>query len=216
MSTEEIVYVVDDDPAMRQSLCWLLQSVGLVCEEFASAEEFLGAYDADCVACLILDVRMPGIGGLTLQEKLTERGGLLPIIFVTAHAEVATAVRALKRGALDYLEKPFSDQALVDRVREALELNRRNRSEEQRRAEAAQRLAQLSPRQLEVMELVLDGKSNKLIAEHLGIREKTVEVHRSELMRKLGVNSVAALVQLVIRSPRPAGKPAEAYRKFLS
>lgn len=214
MSTEATVFVVDDDPSMRQSLQFLLQSVGLPCEAHASAEDFLNAYDCSRPGCLLLDMRMPGMGGLALQERLEARGQQLPIIFITAHGEVSAAVRALKGGALDFLEKPFSDQVLVDRVREAIELDRRSRLEEERHVEATQRLAQLSPRQRQVMDLVIQGKSNKVIADELGIREKTVEVHRSQLMHKLGVGSVAALVQLVVGHQGDKGKPVGPYRKF--
>lgn len=201
---------------MRQSMRWLLESVGLLCEVYANAEEFLAAYDPQRPGCLVLDIRMPGLGGLGLQERLLGQGVSLPIIFVTAHGEVASAIRAMKGGAIDYLEKPFSDQVLVDRVREALDLDQRLRRQRKQQTETARRLAHLSPRQRQVMDMIVEGKSNKVIAGQLGIREKTVEVHRAQLMRKLGVSNVAALVHVVVENRADRGKPVGPYRKVPS
>jgi FixJ family two-component response regulator len=214
MPIEPTVFVVDDDASMRESLCFLLQSVGLACSAFSTAEAFLAACDPAQPGCLVLDLRMPGMGGLALQEELGARGIAIPIIFVTAYGEVSTAVRAIKGGAIDFLEKPFSDQTLVDRVSQALALDQERRNDEELHAEAAQRVARLSPRQRQVLDLVVQGKSNKLIAETLRIREKTVEVHRAQVMRKLNVNTIAGLVQLALDSRSDRGKPVGRYRKF--
>ena len=207
MTSDPTVFVVDDDPAMRQSLRWLLQSVGLAVETYPTAEAFLATVDGARPGCLVLDVRMPGMSGLHLQEELKNRGIMLPIIVITGYAEVPTAVRALKAGAIDFIEKPFSDQLLVESVRHAIGLDQRARVTETERTEIAARLALLSAREREVMERVTDGKPNKVIAAELGIGEKTVEVHRANVMRKLSVNSVAALIRLVFLARGTKGKP---------
>jgi len=190
--------VVDDDPGVRQSLHWLLQSVNLAVEAFATAEEFLAAYDPVRPGCLLLDVRMPGMSGLVLQEKLRARNARLPIIVLTGYAEVPTAVRAMKMGAMDFIEKPFSDDALLERVFAALSADRKAREAEAQREAAEQRLALLTSREHEVMEGVIAGKANKVIAIELGVGEKTVEAHRSQVMRKLDVDSLANLIRLVL------------------
>jgi len=213
MYSESTVFVVDDNASMRESLCFLLQSVGLACQTFATAEEFLAAYEPQQAGCLVLDLRMPGMGGLALQDELNRRGVYIPIIFVTAYGEVSTAVRALKGGAVEFLEKPFDDQTLVDQVRDALALDQQQREAAARRVRAVLLLERLSPRQRQVMDLIVDGKSNKLIADTLNIREKAVEVHRAQLMRKLKVNTVAGLLQLAHDSQEPTGKPLVNYRK---
>jgi len=207
VTADPTVFVVDDDPAMRQSLRWLLQSVGLAVETYGTAEAFLAAIDANRAGCLVLDVRMPGMSGLHLQEELKQRGITLPIIVVTGYAEVPTAVRALKTGAIDFIEKPFSDQMLVESVRHALALDQQARATEAERAEVTARLALLSAREREVMERVTEGKPNKIIASELGIGEKTVEVHRANVMRKVSVGSVAALTRLVLLARPARGKP---------
>ena len=207
MSADPTVFVVDDDPAMRQSLRWLLQSVGLAVETYPTAEAFLATADGGRPGCLVLDVRMPGMSGLHLQEELKAKGLMLPIIVVTGYAEVPTAVRALKSGAIDFIEKPFSDQVLVESVRHALTLDQQMRATEAERAEVTARLALLSAREREVLERVTEGSPNKVIAVDLGIGEKTVEVHRASVMRKLSVNSVAALTRLVLLAQGTKGKP---------
>ncbi len=207
MTSEPTVFVVDDDPAMRQSLRWLLQSVGLAVETYPTAEAFLAAADGTRPGCLVLDVRMPGMSGLHLQEELKSRGIMLPIIVITGYAEVPTAVRALKTGAIDFIEKPFSDQLLVESVRHAIALDQQARATEAERTEISARIALLSNREREVMERVTEGKANKVIAADLGIGEKTVEVHRANVMRKLSVDSVAALIRLVLLARGTKGKP---------
>ena len=196
MPPEPTVFVVDDDPAMRDSLCWLLQSVDLHVETYPSADAFLAAYDAGRPGCLVLDVRMPGMSGLNLQDELRARHIRLPIIMLSGHAEVPTAVRALKAGAIDFMEKPFSDELLLDRIRQAIDLDREQRDAEAQRAAVAERYALLTPREREVMELVTAGKANKVIAAELGLSPKTVEVHRAAVMDKMRADSVADLVRM--------------------
>jgi len=194
------VFVVDDDPAVGDSIRLLLRSVGLRSEVYLSGDEFLAAYEADRPGCLVLDIRMPGMSGIEVQERLRELGSTLPIIFVTAHGDVPMAVDAMKAGALDFLEKPFRDQELLDKIRQALDHDARIRDERSAVAEIEERLSTLTPRETEVMELVVAGKSNKRIARELGISRRTVEVHRARVMEKMGVDSVSRLVQLVMRA----------------
>jgi two-component system, LuxR family, response regulator FixJ len=195
---EAIVFVVDDDRAMRDSLRWLLESIGLTVRTYATAAEFLREHQPSQPGCLVLDVRMPGMSGLDLQAELVQRGAELPTIVVTGHAEVAMAVRAVKAGAIDFIEKPFSDQLLLDRVRQALEIDRQSREVRARREEARRRLASLSGREREVLELVAAGKANKEVAAALGLSTKTVEVHRAHVMSKMAVDSLAELIRVAI------------------
>jgi two-component system response regulator FixJ len=195
---EAIVFVVDDDRAMRDSLRWLLESIGLTVRTYATAAEFLREHQPSQPGCLVLDVRMPGMSGLDLQAELVQRGAELPTIVVTGHAEVAMAVRAVKAGAIDFIEKPFSDQLLLDRVRQALEIDRQSREVRARREEARRRLASLSAREREVLELVAAGKANKEVAAALGLATKTVEVHRAHVMSKMAVDSLAELIRVAI------------------
>jgi len=195
---EPIVFVVDDDRAMRDSLRWLLESIGLSVRTYGTAADFLSDHDPAQPGCLVLDVRMPGMSGLDLQAELAKRGSELPTIVVTGHAEVAMAVRAVKAGALDFIEKPFSDQLLLDRVRQALEIDRQSREVRVRREDARRRLASLSAREREVLSLVAAGKANKEIAAALGLSPKTVEVHRAHVMSKMAVDSLAELIRVAI------------------
>ena len=196
MQADPTVFVVDDDAAVRESLCWLVESAGLNAESYATAQAFLEAYDPRQPGCLVLDVRMPGLSGLDLQEQLAAQGIMLPVIIITGHGEVPMAVRAMKGGAIDFIEKPFSDQLLLDRAREAIAQDAQNRVEQARRAEVAARLALLTPREREVMEMVVSGKANKQVGASLGISQKTVEAHRAQVMRKTRADSLAKLVQL--------------------
>jgi two-component system response regulator FixJ len=198
MPPEPIVFVVDDDRAMRESLRWLLESVGLTVRTYANAADFLREYEPTQPGCLVLDVRMPGMSGLDLQADLVRRGAGLPTIVVTGHAEVPMAVRAVKAGAVDFIEKPFSDQLLLDRVRQALEIDRLEREVRRRREEARRRLETLTAREREVLMLVAAGKANKEIAAELGLSQKTVEVHRSHVMSKMFVDSLAELIRVAI------------------
>jgi len=197
-NAEPVVYVVDDDEAMRSSLKWLIESVGLRVETFGSADEFLSCYYPGRAGCLLLDVRMPGMSGLDLQEYLTNRHIQLPVIIITGHGDVPLAVRAMKSGARDFIEKPFNDEALLDAIRHALALAAEQRSVQARQAEIATRLALLTPREHEVMEMVADGRSNKEIANTLGVSAKTVEAHRARVMEKMEARSLAELVRMVL------------------
>lgn len=192
------VFVLDDDAAMRDSLSWLIQSIGLPVEAYSTAGEFLSKYQPGRAGCLVLDVRMRGMSGLDLQEELARREIHIPVIILTGHADVPTAVRAMKAGAVDFLEKPFSDQALLDRIQRALELDRARRRSQAERAELASRLSVLSPREREIVELLVDGKANKEIAAALQLSTRTVEGHRAHIMAKLGATSFAEVVRLTL------------------
>src|SRR4029453_6794074 len=193
-----VVFVVDDDPAMRDSLRWLIESTGLTVETFADAQTFLARIRPELPGCLVLDVRMPGMSGLDLQAELARRGIGLPTIVVTGHAEVPMAVRAVKAGAIDFIEKPFSDQLLLDRVRQGIEMDRRERDGRERRGEVLRRLGLLTQREREVLELVVAGRANKEIAATLHLSPKTVKVHRAHVMEKMQASSVAELVRLAL------------------
>ena len=194
-STGPTVYVVDDDPAMRSSLRWLIESVGLTVRTCASAQEFLQTYQGDR-GCLVLDVRMPGMSGLDLQAELDARKIIIPILIITGYAEVPLAVRAMKAGAFDFIEKPFSDQTLLDRIRAAVTLDERARNRRAARREVQERLDLLTTREHDVLSRVVTGKSNKVIAAELQLSTKTVEVHRAHVMEKLKAGSLADLIRL--------------------
>ena len=197
MEAEATVFVVDDDADLRESLGWLFESAGLRVKSYSTAQEFLTEYKPEEPGCLLLDVQMPGgLSGLDLQEELRRRGVPPPIIIITGHARVKMAVRALKGGAIDFIQKPFIDQVLLDRVREAIDLDRRTRQARMDSTQFASLLANLTPREREVMDLVIAGKPNKIIASDLGISPKTVEIHRGRVMEKMQVQSVAELVRL--------------------
>jgi len=185
-----VVHVVDDDEALRDSLRWLLESAGHRVATYATAESFLATWEPEQAGCLVLDIRMPGMSGLELQDKLKRRGHTIPIIFVTGHGDVPMAVNAVKKGALEFIEKPFNDQAFLVLIKNALAFDA-----ETRRATA--RLVTLTQREREVMELIVAGKRNQDIAAKLSINIKTVEAHRANVMRKARVGSLAELVQLV-------------------
>jgi len=192
------VYVVDDDEAMRDSLVWLLESHGFAVEAHPSAERFLDAWREEMRGCLVLDVRMPGMSGLELHERLAARRSTLPVVFVTGHGDVPMAVSALKKGAVDFIEKPFNDREMLRLVESCLELERRGRGAREREEEVRRRIASLTEREGEVMRLVVAGKLNKQIADELGISIKTVETHRARVMEKMGAGSLAELVQAVV------------------
>lgn len=193
-----LVCVVDDDEAFRDSLRWLLESAGYRVAGFASAEPFLEAYRPGTGACLVLDVRMPGRSGLELQEEMNRRRYDLPTIFVTGHGDVPMAVTAVKRGAFDFIEKPFKDEELLALIEKAVAQDAASRHEHAQQLTTAARLAMLTPREREIMDLVVAGKKNKTIADELGISVKTVEIHRGRVMEKMGVDSVADLVRIAL------------------
>lgn len=195
---EGTIFVVDDDSAMCESLGELLESVDAPVETFSSAREFLESYDPRRPGCLVLDLRMPGMSGLDVQEELATLNIELPIIFLTGFGEVPTAVRAMKNGAFDFIEKPVPSESLIDCVRKALESDRETRRRQARRSEVKARLVTLTPREREVLALVVAARSSKEIAAELGIATKTVEIHRGHIMQKMRAESVANLVSMVM------------------
>jgi two-component system response regulator FixJ len=196
MSTEPVVFVVDDDPGMRQSLTRLIESIQLPVEAYASAQEFLEAYDGDRPGCLVLDIRMPGMSGLELQEHLHRKQFPLPVIVVTGHGDIPMAVRAMQHGAVDFIEKPFRPQILLDRVGDAVKRSLQAWREQRHRRVATSRLGRLTRREREVLRHLLDGRAVKEIATHLGLSHKTVQVHRAHIMEKTQCNSIADLIRV--------------------
>lgn len=195
-----LAHIVDDDEAIRDALGWLFRTRNVAARAWASAEDFLAAWQPDWQGCIVLDIRMREMSGLECFDALLERGNTLPVIFLTGHGDVPMAVGALKKGAFDFLEKPVDDNALVDVVIRALATNARHQANQETQATVATRLSQLTPREHEVMQLVLAGKFNKVIADELNISMRTVEVHRSRVFEKMGVRSAVELAQLL--SPR--------------
>ena len=193
MNHDPIIFVVDDDETLRDSLRWLLESLQLHVQTYASAQEFLLTYDPVQPGCLLLDVRMPEISGLQLQDILKKRGIRIPIIIITGHSDVSMAVRAMKAGAVDFIEKPFNDQELLECAQQALAIDARQRLEEERQRIDGERLASLTSREREVLEKVMCGHLNKTIAAELGISMKTVEAHRAKIMEKLEVHTAYEL-----------------------
>ncbi|MDR2451658.1 MAG: response regulator [Candidatus Accumulibacter sp.] len=197
------VYIVDDDEAIRDSLSWMMQSRGTPCRTYPSAESFLEVWDENFAGCILLDIRMGEMSGDELFERLSERGCHLPVIFLTGHGDVPLAVSTLKNGAFDFIEKPFNDNLLVDRVLEALELDETRRWAAVSADSVKRRLAQLTSRERQVMERILAGKLNKVIADQLNVSMRTVEEHRAKLFRKMGVRTAVELAQVVA-----LGKPS--------
>jgi len=196
---EPIVYIIDDDQAMVESLSWIIESIGLKVKTYLRAQEFLNEYDPQQHACLLLDVRMPGMSGPELQMRLTEWGvPTLPIIFISGHGDVPLAVRVMKAGAIDFLTKPFNDQVLLESINKALRTDKANREKRQESAQARAKFALLSPREAQVLQGIVAGKPNKVISAELRISLKTVEAHRASVMKKMGVKSVPELVKLVL------------------
>ena len=192
----QIVYVVDDDDGVRESLSALLESVGIDTMAFATAEDSLHAVEVRRPACMLVDVRMPGIGGLELQRLLKEQEPEIPVVMITGHGDVSMAVRAMKEGAVDFLEKPFNDQELIELVQECQKRGLVAEQQRTRQMEARYRLERLTGREREVMRCMVNGNSSKQIAAMLELSPKTVDVHRSNIMRKVGVTSVAELVYI--------------------
>ena len=190
-------YLVDDDEAIRDSLGWLLESRGVACQSYPSAEDFLAAWDPSLGGCLLLDIRMDGMSGPELFDILCERGSRLPVIFLTGHGDVPMAVSALKKGAFDFVEKPCNDNELVNRVIEALKLDENRRAAASGTDSVNALVSRLTTREQQVMELILAGKLNKVIADELQISMRTVEVHRANLFEKMGVRTAVELAQLL-------------------
>ncbi len=192
------VFIVDDDDAVRSSLRLLLKSVGLQATAFPSARDYLAAWDPDQPGCLVLDVRMPGMSGLELQEELNRRGAIVPVIFITGHGDIPMAVEAMQHGAFDFLQKPFRDQDLIDRIQKATERDAANRAQLREKEQIRIRFESLTPREREVLTLVTAGKANKVMAGDLGVSQRTVEIHRARVMEKMHAASLAQLVRMVM------------------
>jgi FixJ family two-component response regulator len=198
MSTSEpTVFVVDDDHAVRRFLCGLIASIDIPVEAYASAQDFLDSYEPGRAGCLLLDIRMPGMSGLELQQELDRRAIDLPVIILTGHGNVQVAVNAMKSGAVDFIEKPFNNELLLDRIQRALSDSVKVREIRLEQEKIKARMARLTPREREVLERVIAGDTNKGVARRLGISDKTVELHRSRVMEKMKAGSLAALVKMV-------------------
>ena len=196
------VFVVDDDPSFRKSMRWLIESVGLNVQTYASGQEFLDAYDDSVAGCVVMDVRMPGPSGLDLQERLRENGIEIPVIIVTAYGDVPMAVRAMKAGAIDFVEKPFSDQQLLDQIQRAITEDLKNRQDREWSSTIEQRVSQLTPRERQVMDRVVAGLSSKEIGAELGISFKTIEAHRAKIMKKMQARTVSHLIRMNLQAHR--------------
>jgi len=202
--SDQLVHIIDDDDALRDSLVWLLESTGLKVASYPSAEAFLQVWSSAMRGCLILDIRMPGMSGLELHEKLNSQHSTLPVIFITGHGDVPMAVTALKKGAFDFIEKPFHDQDMLNLIEQCLARDRTQHQHRRQGADAQRHIEQLTPREREVLELIVAGRLNKQIADELGISIKTVEVHRARVMEKMEADSLAELVQSVLHAKSEA------------
>jgi FixJ family two-component response regulator len=200
MDDKQTVFIVDDDEGVREGLSLLLATVGQHCELYESASRFLDSYDENKHGCLVLDIRMPRMTGLDLQKKLIDMSSQLPIIFITGHGDIPMAVEAMRRGAVDFIRKPFREHDLLERINEALSLDDTNYRKVVNRQAIQEKLTSLTEREREVFGRVADGEMNKVIGADLGISERTVEVHRGQVMKKLGVRTLAQLVRVKIES----------------
>ena len=198
MSSEQTVFIVDDDPAVRDALSWMIGSLQYPVETFDSAQAFLDVYDAEKAGCLVLDVRLPGMSGLQLQQKLNAENIDLPVIIITGHGDVPMAVRAMQAGAVNFFEKPFRDQEVLDCIQDALQQDARPRQNKESNKEVLENINTLTPREKEIMKLMVRGDSNKMIAASCGISVKTVEVHRARIIDKMQARSLPALVRAVL------------------
>lgn len=206
---EPVVFVVEDDAALRSLVRALVHSIGVTSRTFPSADKFLEHYDPRQPGCLVLDVFMPGMSGLELQDELNRRGAVIPVIFITGHADVQSAVAAVRHGAFNYLQKPFSNSELVSSVRQALELDGRNRELLAQQDAIRDRLASLTRREREVLELIVRGLPSRVMAEEMGLSKRTVELHRSRVMDKMGAQSIAQLVRMFMDLRRGGGAAAD-------
>ncbi|HSB96538.1 MAG TPA: response regulator [Spongiibacteraceae bacterium] len=192
------IFIVEDDDAVRESLQLVLESLGHTVSAFASAGDFLATFNTDLAGCLVLDIRMPGMNGMELQRKLNDSNSMLPIIFVTGHGDVPMAVEAMQQGAFDFIQKPYREQQLLEKIERALALDKENRESLHQRQAILAHLEELTPREMDVLLLMIEGKANKVIAADLDISQRTVEIHRARVMEKLRANSLAHLVRMVL------------------
>jgi FixJ family two-component response regulator len=192
------VLVVDDDAGVRNAMRVLLKSVGLDSASYGSAQEFLAAYDSAQPGCLLLDIRMPGMSGLELQQQLNLRGAVIPVIFMTGHGDIPMAVEAMQHGAFDFLQKPFRDQDLIDRIQKAIAKDAELRKSLGEHERIRRRLESLTPREREVLDLMTQGKQNKAVAQALDVSPRTVEIHRARVMQKMEAGSIAELVRMML------------------
>jgi len=202
-----VVFVVDDDESVRSSLRFLLRTAGLESRAFGSAPEFLCSYDPSQPGCLVLDVRMPGMSGIELQQELNLRGVVIPVIFITGHGDIPMAVEAMQHGAHDFLQKPFRDEDLIERIQKALARDAEARAGLEGHKAIRACLESLTPREREVLELMVRGKPNKVMAHELGVSQRTVEIHRARVMEKSGATSLAELVRMVMDVEPGMGSP---------
>ncbi len=194
------VFIVDDDDAIRDSMSMLMETIGLNTQSFASAQEFLDSFDVDKPGCLVLDIRMPGMSGLELQQELVRKNSMLPIVFVTGHGDIPMAVQAIQNGAADFIQKPFRDQDLLDRVNQALKSCHEVHNSQQQSQSVKAHIHNLTPREHQIMEMIVEGKANKVIAIDLGLSQRTIEAHRKNVMQKLEARSLADLVRIVTQT----------------
>jgi len=196
--SQQIVYIVEDDEAVRDSLEMMLVSMEHKVETFPTANAFLESYSEAMAGCIVLDIRMPGMDGMELQKELNSRNSILPIIFVTGHGDVPMAVEAMQLGAIDFIQKPYREQELLEKIKAALELDAEQRESLTEKKEIIRRLEELTPREKEIMDMMIEGHANKVIAIDLDISQRTVEIHRSRVMHKMGTHSLAHLVRMVL------------------
>jgi FixJ family two-component response regulator len=205
MTAEATVYLVEDDDAVRDSLQMVLESVGHKVASYSRADAFLEDYSVDMAGCMVLDIRMPGMNGMELQRQLNARNSILPIIFVTGHGDVPMAVDAMQRGAVDFVQKPYREEELLGKIQQAITADIENRADLEEKHKIRAKLADLTPRETQVMELMIEGKANKVIAYDLDISQRTVEIHRARVMEKMGVRSLAHLVRMVMAAEESNG-----------
>lgn len=198
MTKEATVYLVEDDEAVRDSLQMVLESVGHKVASYSRADAFLEDYSTEMAGCMVLDIRMPGMNGMELQRQLNTRHSILPIIFVTGHGDVPMAVDAMQRGAVDFVQKPYREEELLGKIQQAIAADIENRADLEEKHKIRAKLSDLTPRETQVMELMIEGKANKVIAYDLDISQRTVEIHRARVMEKMGVRSLAHLVRMVM------------------
>ena len=198
MTTEAIVYLVEDDDAVRDSLQMVLESVGHKVAAYSRGDAFLEDFSTEMAGCLVLDIRMPGMNGMELQRQLNSRNSILPIIFVTGHGDVPMAVEAMQKGAVDFVQKPYREEELLGKIQQAIAADAESRAELAEKHKIVERLQELTPREKQVMDLMIEGKANKVIAFDLDISQRTVEIHRARVMEKMGVRSLAHLVRMVM------------------